>query len=88
MVAYLHERSSFAGWVLNDTPPVLTGEDGLRCVEILQAAYISAETSASVDRPLARDERRPLVYRRAGKQPAGAAPVIYSGRAAPSDRPS
>jgi predicted dehydrogenase len=59
-VAYLLEWSSFADWVLHDAPPVLTGEDGLRCVEILQAAYISADTGSPVDLPLDRHERRPF----------------------------
>ena len=58
--AYDHEWSSFAGWVLRDEAPVLTGEDGLRCVEILQAAYLSAQLGARVNLPLARDERRPF----------------------------
>jgi len=58
--AYELEWSSFAGWVLHDRPPVLTGEDGLRCVEILQAAYISAETGEPVELPLDRHERRPF----------------------------
>ncbi len=58
--AYDIEWSSFAAWVLHDETPVLTGEDGLRCVEILQAAYLSADTGARVDLPLARNERRPF----------------------------
>jgi predicted dehydrogenase len=58
--AYDHEWASFAGWVLRDEAPVLTGEDGLRCVEILQAAYLSAQLGARVELPLARDERRPF----------------------------
>ncbi|MCY3896575.1 MAG: Gfo/Idh/MocA family oxidoreductase [Chloroflexi bacterium] len=58
--AYDREWSSFAAWVLRDETPVLTGEDGLRCVEILQAAYLSADTGARVDLPLDRNERRPF----------------------------
>ena len=58
--AYDTEWSSFAAWVLHDEPPVLTGEDGLRCVEILQAAYLSAATGTRVDLPLDRNERRPF----------------------------
>jgi|GEM_PF-2048404 len=57
--AFLHEWSNFAAWSLRDEPPVLTGEDGLRCVEILQAASISAETRAVVRLPLQTDDRRP-----------------------------
>ncbi len=58
--AYDKEWSSFAAWVLRDEVPVLTGEDGLRCVEILQAAYLSAATESRVDLPLDRNERRPF----------------------------
>ncbi len=58
--AYDKEWASFAAWVLRDEPPVLTGEDGLRCVEILQAAYLSAADGRRVDLPLARNERRPF----------------------------
>ena len=58
--AYDREWSSFAGWLLRDEAPVLTGDDGLRCVEILQAAYLSAHLGAHVELPLARDERRPF----------------------------
>ena len=57
--AYDHEWASFAGWILRDEPPVLTGNDGLRCVEILQAAYISADTGLPVKLPLDTNERRP-----------------------------
>ena len=62
--AYDKEWSSFAAWVLRDEPPVLTGEDGLRCVEILQAAYLSAAIGARVDLPLNRNERRPFELQR------------------------
>ena len=59
-IAYDREWSNFAAWVLRDEPPLLTGEDGLRCVEILQAAYIAAETGRSVDLPLDTAESRPF----------------------------
>ena len=58
--AFDREWGSFAGWILRDEPPVLTGEDGLRCVEIMQAAYISADTGEAVNLPLDRSERRPF----------------------------
>lgn len=58
-VAFDQEMSSFAGWILRDEAPVLTGEDGLRCVEIMQAAYISAAEGGTVRLPLDRDDRRP-----------------------------
>ena len=58
-VAYDEEWSSFAAWVLRDEPPILTGEDGLRCIEIMQAAYISVATGEAVDLPLATDDTRP-----------------------------
>ena len=58
-VAFIREWSSFAGWILHDETPVLTGEDGLRCVEIIQAAYISAVEGAAVSLPLDRNDQRP-----------------------------
>ena len=58
-VAFVREWSSFAGWVLRDETPVLTGEDGLRCVEIIQAAYISVAEGARVTLPLDRNDQRP-----------------------------
>ena len=58
-VAFVREWSSFAGWVLRDETPELTGEDGLRCVEIIQAAYISVAEGARVTLPLDRNDQRP-----------------------------
>ncbi|MBM4436383.1 MAG: Gfo/Idh/MocA family oxidoreductase [Actinobacteria bacterium] len=58
-VAFDKEWSNFAAWVLHDEPPILTGEDGLRCVEILQAAYLSVALGQPVKLPLAATERRP-----------------------------
>ena len=59
-VAFDKEFANFAAWILRDEPPVLTGEDGLRCVEILQAAYISVATGEPVKLPLEPGDRRPL----------------------------
>jgi predicted dehydrogenase len=50
--AYRIELSSFIGWIRDSETPVLTGEDGLRCVEIMEAAYRSLETGGFVDLPL------------------------------------
>ena len=59
--AFATEWDSFAAWVLRDEPPVLTGEDGLRVVEIMHAAYISADQGGHpVSLPLDRNERRPF----------------------------
>lgn len=41
--AYRLETGSFIEWVLDGKPPVLTWREGLRCVEMMEAAYISAE---------------------------------------------
>jgi predicted dehydrogenase len=40
--------------VLDDTPLVLTGEDGRDALELVLAIYESAETRQPVDLPLAR----------------------------------
>jgi len=50
--AYETELRSFAGWVLHGEAPVLTGWDGLRCVEIMEAARMSAFTGKDVLLPL------------------------------------
>lgn len=58
-VAFPKEFQSFLSWILRDEPPLLTGEDGLRCVEILQAIEISMGRGTVVKLPLAVDERGP-----------------------------
>lgn len=40
---------SFAECIINDTKPVVTGEDGAKAVEVVAAAYESAKTGAPVD---------------------------------------
>jgi myo-inositol 2-dehydrogenase/D-chiro-inositol 1-dehydrogenase/scyllo-inositol 2-dehydrogenase (NAD+) len=57
--AYLQEFQSFLSWILRDEPPVLSGEDGLRCVEILQAIELSMARGCVVRLPLPIDERGP-----------------------------
>ena len=46
--AYKRELSSFIGWLRKNEVPVLSGEDGLKCVEIMEAAYRSLETGKTV----------------------------------------
>ena len=58
-VAFPKEFQSFLSWILRDEPPLLTGEDGLRCVEILQAIEISMARGTVVRLPLPVDERGP-----------------------------
>ena len=41
--AYVEELSSFARWVKEGAPPVLTWREGWRTVQMMQAAYRSAE---------------------------------------------
>lgn len=52
--AFRLELNSFVEWVREGTPPVLTAEGGLRCVEVMQAAYISAGCGEPVALPLPR----------------------------------
>ena len=47
--AYRMELTSFADWILDGKPPVLSWEEGLRCVEVMEAAYRS---SADGGRPV------------------------------------
>lgn len=60
--AYLEELTSFADWILKGREPVFTGWDGLRCVEIMEAAYLSARTGRQVELPLPR-RNAPAVIR-------------------------
>lgn len=51
--AFRAELASFADWVLDGTTPVLSWEEGLRCVEVMEAAYRSAGLgSLPIDLPL------------------------------------
>lgn len=56
--AYRTELESFAAWVVRDAEPVLTGWDGLRCVEIMEAAQLSAYSGRQVQLPLPRVQAR------------------------------
>ena len=56
--AYRTELESFAAWVSRDAEPVLTGWDGLRCVEIMEAAQLSAYSGGQVQLPLPRVQAR------------------------------
>ena len=72
--AYVQELTSFADWILEGREPVLTGWDGLRCVEIMEAAYLSARTGRQVELPLPRRNapaiiRGPLSRRRDLEEP-------------------
>jgi predicted dehydrogenase len=48
------ELKSFAEWVLHDARPVFTGWDGLRAVEIIDAAYQSIAQRQPISLPLPR----------------------------------
>ena len=51
--AYNLELSNFVEWVLDGAEPLLTWEEGLRCVEIMEAAYIGADKGGKkIDLPL------------------------------------
>ena len=48
------ELESFINWVTQDAEPLLTGWDGLRAVEIIDAAYQSVAQRRAIDLPLPR----------------------------------
>jgi predicted dehydrogenase len=48
------ELQSFVDWVTRDAEPILTGWDGLRAVEIIDAAYLSIAEKRSIQLPLPR----------------------------------
>ena len=51
--AYRREVGDFVEWITNDRLPCLTGMDGLRCVELMEASYQSAEKDGAwIDLPL------------------------------------
>ena len=51
--AFQLEVADFVAWVQEDRPPCLTWEEGLRCVELMEAAYRSAGSDGCpVDLPL------------------------------------
>ncbi|MFH1568424.1 MAG: Gfo/Idh/MocA family oxidoreductase [Gemmatimonadota bacterium] len=51
--AYRREVGDFVRWVCEDRPPSLTWVEGLRCVEVMEAAYRSADGDGQpVDLPL------------------------------------
>ncbi|MFC1718075.1 Gfo/Idh/MocA family oxidoreductase [Candidatus Poribacteria bacterium] len=48
------ELQSFVDWITRDAEPILTGWDGLRSVEIIDAAYLSIAEKRSIQLPLPR----------------------------------
>ena len=51
--AFRQEVCDFVRWVQEDQPPCLTWEEGLRCVELMEAAYRSAKADgAPIELPL------------------------------------
>lgn len=57
--AYKSELTSFARWIRAGEPPVLTAWDGLRCVEVMEAAKISAYRGVEVPLPLPKSSVHP-----------------------------
>ena len=53
-IAIRAELQSFVDWITRDAEPVLTGWDGLRAVEIIDAAYLSIAEKRSIQLPLPR----------------------------------
>ena len=51
--AFSRETSDFVRWITEDRAPCLTWEEGLRCVELIEGAYRSAEAGGEpVELPL------------------------------------
>ena len=46
--AYRQEMGDFINWVVEGTDPCLTWREGLRCVEVMEAAHRSAEAGGTV----------------------------------------
>jgi UDP-N-acetylglucosamine 3-dehydrogenase len=47
--AYRTEIANFAAWINGDSAPLLTGLDGLRCVEVMEAADRSVATGQPIN---------------------------------------
>ena len=60
--AYAKELGAFSDSILNGTKPPVTGEDGVKSLEIVLAAYLSVRERRWVDLPLDVDEVEPPVY--------------------------
>jgi predicted dehydrogenase len=43
--AYRRELGDFVRWITDGTPPCLTWREGLRCVEVMEAAHRSADNN-------------------------------------------
>jgi predicted dehydrogenase len=48
--AYRKEFGDFVRWITDGTEPCLTWQEGLRCVEVMEAAHSSAEIGGAVIR--------------------------------------
>ena len=46
--AFRKEVGDFARWITEGKPPCLTWREGLRCVEVMEAAHRSADQDGSV----------------------------------------
>ena len=46
--AYRQEFGDFIRWIIDDTEPCLTWREGLRCVEVMEAAHRSADENGTV----------------------------------------
>ena len=76
--AYTQEFASFAEWVLNGTAPVMTALDGLRCVEIMEASYLSAYSGKEVQLPLPRRDSRKSVFGPVSQRQEVAEPEVFA----------
>jgi len=57
-IAWRRELVNFIEWIRGEEEPLLKAEDAVKCVEVMEAAYLSARTGQPVKLPLA-DSARP-----------------------------
>ncbi len=86
--AFTTEFTSFAHWVLDDAEPVLTGWDGLRCVEIMEAAELSAYSGRQVELPLPRRQARQRVFGAVSSRGAMPEPVLFASGLSMAEGPA
>jgi predicted dehydrogenase/sugar lactone lactonase YvrE len=76
--AFTAEFTSYATWVLRGEEPLLTGWDGLRCVEIMEAATLSAYSGREVQLPLPRTAARQSYFHPVSRRGLRTEPELWA----------
>ena len=75
--AFRQEAGDFVRWIKDGTKPCLTWEEGLRCVEVMEAALRSADENGTVlSLPLYPGPREAVMTTFHAAKPYGVAPLL------------